>query len=929
MPPAIPLATYRLQLSREFGFDEAARLVPYLKALGVTHLYASPFLTARPGSEHGYDIVDHNTLNPEFGGDAAFARLGDALKDADLGLILDFVPNHMAVGASNAWWLDVLEWGRKSPHAVSFDIAWELLPYRHGGGVLLPVLGRPYGEALTAGEIELKFDPQAGSFSAWYFDHRFPINPQRFSDILKTVVAAAKAAEAPAGRALLALATEYGTPGAPSWSQAPELKRRLAAEPGAAEVIERGLVAYRASAENGVNLLHRLLERQHYRLATWRLAPSGINYRRFFDINELAGLRVEDMGTFRAIHRLVGKLIATGQLHGLRLDHIDGLYNPQQYTARLQQFIRNAQGSNARRDQPFYVTVEKILEEGEQLPPFSGVAGTTGYEWLTCLSRLLVNEDGRRKLDTLWRSIVPELGDFAVVLENAKLRVLDTIMASEFNVLSQLLARIAAGHYSTRDYAPDRLREALKFYVLEFPIYRTYVTSAGCSDTDRATIGRTIDAARRRWPGPDADIFDFLRDAITLDLIVDPRGYSSTRLRQFALKLQQFTGPMMAKSLEDTALYRYHALIGLNEVGGDPTLPGLAAQDFHERMRRRAGHFTHGLTATATHDTKRGEDARTRILSLSDIPGPWAEHVSRWREINASFVIDFHNRRSPSAGHEYMIYQALIGAWPNTSPRTPVDGDFVARIEQYAIKAAREGKLETSWINPDERYEAGLKSFIHAVLDAGRAGEFLQSLAAFARRTSLLGALASLSQLTLKATMPGVPDFYQGTEFWDLSLVDPDNRRPVDFTARHRALTAEPQWDELAGRWPDGHIKLALTQKLLHLRQTHPALFEQGGYEPVGVSGPDSHRIVAFMRRHRTGRLLVVAARHFAPQTGGGEHWPRGGWQARLDLDESQWRGLRDALRSQGEAPAGPDVSQLLGTLPVAVMDGGPAARRG
>jgi (1->4)-alpha-D-glucan 1-alpha-D-glucosylmutase len=921
MPPTIPLATYRLQLSKDFGFDDAARLVPYLKALGVTHLYASPFLAARPGSDHGYDVVDHNTLNPEFGGDEAFAHLSDALKDADLGLILDFVPNHMAVGASNAWWLDVLEWGAKSPHAASFDIAWELLPYRRGGGVLLPVLGRSYGEALTAGEIELKFDPQAGSFSAWYFDHRFPINPQRFSDILKTVVAAAHAAEQPAGHALLALAAAYGTPGAPSYSQAPELKQRLAAEPGAAAIIGRGLVAYRADGENGVNLLHRLLERQHYRLAYWRLAPSGINYRRFFDINELAGLRVEDMGTFRAIHRLVGKLIATGQLHGLRLDHIDGLYNPLQYTVRLQQFIRNAQGRSARRDRPFHVTVEKILEEGEHLPPFSGIAGTTGYEWLTCLSRLMVNEDGRRKLGALWRSVAPELGDFASVLEDAKLRVLDTIMASEFNVLAQLLARIAAGHYSTRDYAADRLREALKLYVIEFPIYRTYVTSAGCSDTDRVTIGRTIDAARRRWPGPDADIFDFLHDAITLDLIPDPRGYSSTRLRQFALKLQQFTGPMMAKSLEDTALYRYHALLGLNEVGGEPTLPGLSAQDFHERMGRRARHFTHGLTATATHDTKRGEDARMRILALSDIPDLWAEHVARWRAMNAGFVIEFHDRRSPSASHEYMIYQALIGAWP----QTPVDGDFIARIEQYAIKAAHEGKLETNWINPDETYEAGLKSFIHAILDASRTGAFLESFAAFARRTALLGALGSLSQLTLKATMPGVPDFYQGTEFWDLSLVDPDNRRPVDFAARYEALTGEPHWDELAARWPDGHIKLALTQRLLRLRQSHSALFEQGGYEPVGVSGPDSNRTVAFMRTHRTGRLLVVAARHFSPQTGDGEHWPRGNWQARLELDENQWRGLRDALGSQSGAPGTPDVARLLGPLPVAVMAGGPA----
>ena len=385
----------------------------------------------------------------------------------------------------------------------------------------------------------------------------------------------------------------------------------------------------------------------------------------------------------------------------------------------------------------------------------------------------------------------------------------------------------------------------------------------------------------------------------------------------------------MAKSLEDTALYRYHALIGLNEVGGDPTLPGLSAQDFHERMRHRAGHFTHGLTATATHDTKRGEDARTRILALSDIPGPWAEHVARWREINAGFVDRIPQPAQPVRGPRIPDLSGADRQLAEHWPQTPVDGDFTARIEQYAIKAAREGKLETSWINPDERYEAGLKSFIQC--DSGckpRRGSFCNPLQASpgARHSSVRS--NSLTQLTLKATMPGVPDFYQGTEFWDLSLVDPDNRRPVDFAARQASLTAEPQWDELAGRWPDGHIKLALTQKLLHLRQTHPALFEHGEYEPVGVSGPDSDRIVAFTRTHRTGRLLVVAARHFAPQTGDGEHWPRGGWQARLVLGASQWRGLRDALGSQSEARAEPDVSQMLRTLPVAVMAGGPAARR-
>src|SRR3954468_8130239 len=430
MPPsrrgsamAAPLSTYRLQLRKEFGFDDAARVVPYLKALGVTHVYTSPFFTARPGSTHGYDVVDHRALNPEFGGEQGFARLSAALKEAGLGLILDFVPNHMAVGSGNAWWMDVLEWGPKSPRAAAFDISWELLPYRPGGGVLLPVLGKPYGEALTAGEIVLRYDAAMGSFSVWYFGQRFPINPHRYADIIRTVVAAAQAADQPAGRVLLALADAHARPGQPSYGSAPELKQRLAGNDGAAAIIERGLIAYRADHEAGVSALHRLLERQHYRLADWRLAVSVINYRRFFDINELAGLRVEDPQTFRDMHELVARLIAADQLQGLRLDHIDGLLDPMQYTRRLQQLIRRIRGGDRK---PFYVVVEKILAEGETMPAFPGVAGTTGYEWLNTISRVLVDPAGRDKLDAQWREIAPARADFEVVLENAKHRILDT-----------------------------------------------------------------------------------------------------------------------------------------------------------------------------------------------------------------------------------------------------------------------------------------------------------------------------------------------------------------------------------------------------------------------------------------------------------------------------------------------------------------------
>jgi (1->4)-alpha-D-glucan 1-alpha-D-glucosylmutase len=909
-----PLSTYRLQLTKDFGFDDAARIVPYLKALGITHLYTSPFFKARPGTTHGYDVVDHRAFNPELGGEEAFARLSAALKHSGLGLILDFVPNHMAVGSGNAWWMDVLEWGQRSPHAASFDISWELLPYRHGGGVLLPVLGKPYGEALTGSEIVLKYDAAAGSFSAWYFDNRFPINPQRYGDIIKNVVAAADAADQPAGRALLSLAHEYARPGQPSYAAAPTLKQRIAGIEGASAVIERGLSAYRADHQAGINALHRLLERQHYRLADWRLAVSGINYRRFFDINELAGLRVEDARTFREMHELVARLVAADQLQGLRLDHIDGLLDPAQYTRRLRQLIRQVRGGERR--EPFYIVVEKILAEDEAMPALPGVAGTTGYEWLNAISRLLVTPVGGTRLDTVWREIDPAQSDFAEVLESSKRLVLDTIMASEFNVLVQLLSRIAAGHFSTRDYSADRLREALRLYVIEFPRYRTYVTVAGPTDDDRAIIERTIAAARRRWQGPDADIFRFIADALTLDLIRDDRPYSRPRVRRFAQKMQQFTGPVAAKSLEDTALYHYHALLALNEVGGHPDLPTLPVADFHDRMAKRAQLWPAGLTTTATHDTKRGEDARTRILALSELPELWAERVKQWRGLNAAFADSANGRRIPSFGHEYMLYQTLVGAWPLTM----IDESFVQRIEDYAVKAAREGKRETNWLNPNENYENGLRQFIRAILDHGRAAAFLESFEDFARRTALLGALGSLAQLVLKATMPGVPDFYQGTETWDLSLVDPDNRRPVDFAARQTVLASysEPDWAALSKRWADGDIKLVLTHRLLSLRNSLSTVFAEGAYEPIAVSGPHRDEIVAFSRSVGRHRVVVAVARRFSRITGGGCHWPEPAWQAELNLDTQQQRGLRDAL--SGRTLSNLDVADLFSVLPLAVL---------
>jgi len=913
MPAAIPLATYRLQLTADFDFDRAAAVVPYLKALGISHVYASPFMKARKGSTHGYDVVDHTKLNPELGGEAGFERLSAALRQHELGLILDFVPNHVGVHyADNPWWLDMLEWGPASPHAASFDIDWEQLPYRKRGGVLLPILGKPYGEALEGGEIELCYDASDGSFSCWYYEHRLPIAPERYGEVLRIVVKEAGAESTEAGKQILALASRYRGLRHPNRGEAPAFKAELKGIAGGAAIIAQGLAAYRAAVDRPTQTLalHHLLERQHYKLGHWRLASSDINYRRFFDVNSLAGLRVEDAETFETAHRLVRRLIAEGKLQGLRLDHIDGLRDPAQYFHRLRRLIRQAQGGDSK---PFYVVIEKILGEDEKLQRFPGISGTTGYEWMNVLTHLLVDPKGLDTLDEVWRQVSNQPPQLDPVLETAKRRVLETLLASEFTVLTRLLTRIANGHYSTRDYSADSLRQALELYVMHFPVYRTYITAAGPTAHDRTLIEQTIAQAREEWFAADDGIFDFLRDVLSLDLLKPGRPpHSAPRVRRFALKLQQFTGPLMAKSLEDTAFYRYHRLLALNEVGGDPAAKALSVPAFHAMMQTRAKEWPHGMTATATHDTKRGEDARARLAALTEIPDEWTSTVSRWKLLNAPHVVLNDTKRAPTASREYMLYQTLLGAWPLEGP----DENFVERIQAYALKAVREAKQETSWLNPQAAYEDGLKIFVARMLDDSVSGEFLESLSALARRVALLGALNSLSQLTLKATLPGVPDFYQGTEFWDLSLVDPDNRRPVDFSARADALTAlqAPDWEKLTQSWPDGHLKLAWTAHLLKMRSVLAAVFTDGDYQPLEVNGPHRDHIIAFARRRGRNAAIVVAGRWFAPFTQGGRNWPKSdAFDASINVS---------GFAIEADADAGTEIraSSLFQQLPVAVL---------
>ena len=913
MAPSIPVATYRLQLTADFNFEKAAAVVPYLKALGISHLYASPFMKARKGSSHGYDVVDHAKLNPELGGEAGFAKLSQVLQQHDLGLVLDFVPNHVGVHfADNPWWLDMLEWGPTSPHASAFDIDWDQLPYRKRGGVLLPILGSSYGDALERGEIEPRYDAGEGSFSCWYFEHRLPIAPERYGEMLRVIVKEAGAEDSEAGKRILALASRYRGLRHPNRQEAPAFKRELKDIAASDDVIGRGLSAYRAGVGRPARTLalHHLLERQHYKLGHWRLASSDINYRRFFDVNSLAGLRVEEIGTFDNAHRLVKQLIAKGKLQGLRLDHIDGLRDPAQYFQRLRRLIREAQGGHGK---PFYVVIEKILGEGEKLRSFAGVHGTTGYEWMNTLSQLLIDGKGLDPLDEVWRQISNEPPQLEPVLKEAKRRVLETLLTSEFTVLVRLLARIANGHYSSRDFSADSLRQALELYVLHFPVYRTYLTASGPTPHDRALIEITIARARAEWYAADEGIFDFIRDALTLDLLKPGRPpHSAPRVRRFALKLQQFTGPLMAKSLEDTAFYRYHRLLALNEVGGDPAAEALSIPAFHEIMETRSREWPHGMTATATHDTKRGEDARARLMALTEIPSDWTSAVARWKVLNAPHLFIDGNMRAPSVAAEYMLYQTLVGAWPAEGR----DATFTERVQAYALKAAREGKEQTSWLNPHEAYERGLNTFIARILDPLFASESLELIDVMAARVALLGALNSLSQLTLKATLPGVPDFYQGTEFWDLSLVDPDNRRPVDFAARSAALDSlrTPDWARLTQDWTGGHIKLAWTAQLLKLRNELAGVFTYGDYQPLEVTGPHRDHVVAFARRRGNDAAIVAVARHFAPFTEAGRVWPRGeSFEGTLNLSGY-------SVESFETAPAALPLSSLFRDLPAAAL---------
>ncbi len=878
----VPRATYRLQLNKDFTFADATELVPYLSDLGISDLYASPYMKARPGSTHGYDITDHNALNPEIGSPEEHARLVDELHAYGMGHLLDWVPNHMGVGADNRWWLDVLEHGPASPYARFFDVDWyPTNRVRLRGKVLLPVLGDHYRVVLEDGNLELEFDPMEGSFSVNYYEHRCPLDPKTYLMVLEGLP---ELPEDEHTLELQSLVTAFGNlPGRAEEDEESVAERsrdaaihksrlaRLYAEsPDVARAIEECVerINGKAGDSESFEALHRVLEEQAYRLVYWRVASDEINYRRFFSINDLAGIRVEDKQVFDETHRLVLDLIREGKVDGLRLDHPDGLYDPAGYFRRLQRAA--AEAMNSDEEKPLYVLVEKILAAHEGLPEDWPVAGTTGYEFTNLVNGLFVDSAGEAGMERAYRRFIGRNVDFAELLYGCKKTVMRSELASELNVLSRRLLRISEYGRRTFDFTINVLRDALAEVVAHFPVYRTYITAEGVSETDRRYVDWAVSRARKQSTAADTTVFDFIHEVLLLE-VDGPDDYKELAAA-FVMKFQQYTGPVMAKGMEDTALYDYNRLISLNEVGGEPERFGVSVSAFHHLTAERAKRWPHSMLASSTHDTKRSEDVRARINVLSEIPNEWRGQVVRWARTNRSRRREVDGREAPSRNDEYLIYQSLVGAWPLESLDENGLAEFRGRMKAYVEKAIREAQVHTSWVNVNEEYEAAVSDFVDGLLTPSETNLFLEEFTPFAQRIARVGALNSLSQTLIKLTSPGVPDIYQGNELWDFSLVDPDNRRPVDY-AQRRNLLAELDGigtDEvrfLLDAWQDGRPKLHLTRRALALRRESPDLFEKGEYIPLEVSGPRADHLVAFARRHEDRIAITVAPRLYTRLT--------------------------------------------------------------
>jgi (1->4)-alpha-D-glucan 1-alpha-D-glucosylmutase len=918
-PPLIPLSTYRLQFNRNFTFSQATELIPYLAELGISHCYASPYLRARPGSMHGYDIVDHHELNPEIGTLEEYERFVRNLHEHGMGQILDIVPNHMGImGSDNAWWLDVLENGEASAYADFFDIDWYPLKDELQGKVLVPVLGDQYGTILDRAELRLAFDKEKGEFSIHYFKHRFPVNPKEYPRILSFGVEALQQRLGPQNADLLELQSSISAfnhlPGREE--SAPEKrserlrdkeihKRRLAALCARSSDIAE-FVAQIVEKINGTSgdpasfdSLHELIKTQAYRLAFWRVAADDINYRRFFDVNDLAALRQENENVFNQTHEFVSQLLREGKINGLRIDHPDGLYNPQQYFQRLQQGSNSSLDENGEKRR--YIVAEKILTSEETIAEDWPIHGTTGYNFCNLVNGLFVDPASEKKMDRIYRLFIGEHTDFKELVYECKKLVMERSLNSELNVMANHLSRIALADRHTCDFTLKSLRDALTEIVACFPVYRTYVTEQQVSASGRAYIEEAVNCAKEKGTIAESSVYDFIREILLTSRLEGRPQFYQRSVIHFAMRFQQYTSALMAKGLEDTSFYRYNRLVSLNEVGGDPLRFGVTPEEFHRKMEYGAKTWPHEMVATSTHDSKRSEDVRARIDVLSEMPLAWHRHVRNWRKLNGEEETPGTGKEAPSANDEYLLYQTLIGAWPFLGSDDAPEKSFVDRICNFMLKAIREAKDKTNWANPNQDYESSVVAFVKSAIESR---EFREDFVPFQRKVAHFGMLNSLSQVLIKLTAPGVPDIYQGNELWDFSLVDPDNRRAVDYKARLRALqllkktfasTQQPthrQLRRLAQHMEDGRIKLYMVWRALHLRSQSPELFQGGEYVPLRVTGEKAKHVLAFARSHGDVVSITAVPRLCAELLGGKQQLPGG---------EETWRDTAIQLPQMSE----------------------------
>jgi (1->4)-alpha-D-glucan 1-alpha-D-glucosylmutase len=986
-PVYVPASTYRLQVYHAFPLTAARDVVPYLARLGADACYTSPYFTATPGSTHGYDVCNHNEINPELGGAEAHAEFTAAIAAHGMHHIVDFVPNHMGIGTgTNAWWKDVLENGPSSTAAIFFDIDWRPVKAELQAKLLLPILGDQYGLVLERGELQLAFT--GSTLVLRYADQELPIDPRYGARVYAAAIeqlTAALGADSPSVNEFLSIITSLQN--LPFYTETdPErmterhrekevartrLERLAADVPAVREAIDAAIRTFNGTPgdDGSFDALHDLLEAQAYRLSYWRTASHEINYRRFFDVDTLVGLRVEHVEVFDATHELLGRLIREGKVDAVRIDHPDGLFDPARYFQMLQRLASRARGTgrtphtSAGSTRPIYVVAEKILSGAEQLPGEWAVHGTTGYNFLNDLNGLFVDATQARRMRRVYAKLTGHNDSFDDVQHASKRLIMTTAMASELNVLAHTLNRVSESNRKSRDFTLDALRDVITEVVACFPVYRTYVDERGWTAADRAVVARAIARAKRRNPAMESSLFDFFREVVLPRDVHDDRseapsgperrgGYppaddhEAGERQRFAMKLQQYTGPVQAKGLEDTAFYRYNVLLSLNEVGGDPSRFGRSVEEFHESNVTRAAVWPYEMLATATHDTKLGEDVRARLNVLSEIPDEWGREVARWMRISKAQRSIVDGEPAPDRVDEYRFFQALVGVWPaDLPPGRGAPGELIERLTGYMIKAVKEAKVHTSWLSPNQPYEDALRNFVQRVLSGTAGARLLAACLPFQQRIAARGMINSLAQVALKIGSPGVPDFYQGTEMWDLSLVDPDNRRPVDFDRRSRALeevesliALDPasRATELAAwltNWTDGRIKLLVTAAGLRVRRELPHVFLGGGYLPLATELSVPAGAVAFARTSSgsdgdavlviTPRLSsrIVTARHPAPL--GGECWKT----SRVMLPPALVnRDFRDIITGADIRPtrlgeqAWIFLGEALQTLPVAIL---------